>query len=40
MKHQFITMITDAIFNLADRKGSSRQGIWKYLQTKFGASEA
>jgi hypothetical protein len=28
-------MITQAIFDLADRKGSSRDAIWKYLLVKF-----
>ena len=29
-----IFMITDAIFTLADRKGSSREAIWKYISSK------
>jgi len=38
MKLQFLHMITDAIFHLGERKGSSREAIWKYLQTKYPAS--
>jgi hypothetical protein len=28
-------MITDAILNLQERSGSSREAIWKYLKMKF-----
>ena len=35
MKLQFLHMITDAIFHLGERRGSSREAIWKYLQTRF-----
>ena len=34
-KLNYLTMITDAIFNIGDRKGSSREAIWKYLNKKF-----
>ena len=34
-KLPYIDMITQAIFDLADRKGSSRDAIWKYLLVKF-----
>ena len=34
-KDRYIDMITKAIFDLADRKGSSRDAIWKYLLVKF-----
>ena len=33
-KIKMIFMITDAIFTLADRKGSSREAIWKYISSK------
>ena len=33
-KFKFIYMITDAIFTLGDRKGSSREAIWKYISSK------
>ena len=35
MKLQFLTMITDAILNLQERSGSSREAIWKYLLMKY-----
>lgn len=35
MKLNFIHMITDAIFSLGERTGSSREAIWKYVHTKF-----
>jgi len=35
MKLQYIHMITDAIFSLGERQGSSREAIWKYVHTKF-----
>ena len=28
-------MITQAIFDIGDKKGASRDAIWKYLQVKF-----
>jgi hypothetical protein len=34
-KLPYIDMITQAIFDLAERKGSSRDAIWKYLLMKF-----
>ena len=34
-KLQYINMITQAIFDIGDRKGASRDAIWKYLQMKF-----
>lgn len=34
-KLPYIDMITHAIFEIADRKGASRDMIWKYLQVKF-----
>jgi hypothetical protein len=34
-KLTYIDMITQALFALADRKGSSRDAIWKYLLVKF-----
>jgi hypothetical protein len=34
-KLDYLTMITDAIFTLGERKGSSRAAIWKYVSTKF-----
>ena len=33
-KYKMIIMITDAIFSLGDRKGSSREAIWKYISGK------
>lgn len=35
MKLKFVTMITDAIFTLGERSGSSREAIWKYIKMKF-----
>jgi histone H1/5 len=35
LKHSYLEMITNAIFNLQERKGSSRDAIWKYLQMQF-----
>lgn len=35
MKHKYLEMVTDAIFHLQERKGSSRDAIWKYIQTKY-----
>lgn len=35
LKNTYLEMITDAIFNLQERKGSSREAIWKYLQMQF-----
>ncbi len=34
-KHSYFEMIEDAILTLGDRKGSSRQGIWKVISTKY-----
>ena len=34
MKYKYVYMITDAIFTLGEKKGSSREAIWKYLQGK------
>merc|ERR1719183_555488 len=34
MKYKTIIMITDAIFSLGDRKGSSREAIWKFVSSK------
>jgi hypothetical protein len=31
-------MITDAIFSLGERNGSSREAIWKYLKNKYSES--
>ena len=33
-KIKTVIMITDAIFTLADRKGSSREAIWKFISSK------
>ena len=33
-KHKYVYMITDAIFTLADKKGATRDAIWKYLEGK------
>ena len=35
MKLRYDEMIVDAIFHLADRKGSSRDSIWKYLSLTY-----
>ena len=35
MKHSFFEMIEDAVLTLGERKGSSRQAIWKYISTKY-----
>lgn len=34
-KHSYFEMIEDALITLAERKGSSRQAIWKYIATKY-----
>ena len=34
-KLKFAEMIIFAIFNLGERKGSSRQGLWKFVKTRF-----
>jgi hypothetical protein len=34
-KVAYVDMIATAILHLADRSGSSRDAIWKYLQMKF-----
>ena len=34
MKFKYIYMITDAIFALAERKGATRDQIWKYISSK------
>ena len=34
-KISYLDMITKAIFEIGDRKGASRDAIWKYLQVKF-----
>ena len=34
-KLSFFEMIEDAVLVLADRKGSTRQGIWKCISTKY-----
>ena len=39
IKHTYSDMIQDALVTLAERKGSSRQAIWKYISTKFPESE-
>ena len=31
-KYTYLQMITDAILKLSDRKGASRQAIWKYIK--------
>lgn len=33
--HTYFDMIEDAVLTLADRKGSTRQGIWKCIQAKY-----
>ena len=33
-KIKHVVMITDAIFTLADRKGSTREAIWKYISSQ------
>ena len=38
VKLQYSQMIVDAILTLADRGGSSRKGIWSYLQTNYSES--
>ena len=35
MKLRYDHMIVEAIFQLAERKGSARETIWKYLQLNF-----
>ena len=35
MKLKYLEMIVDAVFTLGERKGSSREAIWKYLQMKY-----
>ena len=35
LQHSYFEMIEDAILTLAERKGSSRQAIWKCISTKF-----
>lgn len=35
MKFKYPEMITDAILTLGERKGSSREAIWKYVQTQY-----
>ena len=34
-KISYLDMITQAIFEIGDRKGASRDAIWKYLLVKF-----
>lgn len=34
-KPQYFEMIEDAIINLSDRMGSSRQALWKYINSKY-----
>jgi len=34
-KHTYFEMIEDAILTLGERKGSSRQAIWKVISTKY-----
>lgn len=31
----YLDMIERAIFTLKDRKGSSRQGIWKFIHAQY-----
>jgi len=33
-KTKYLDMVTEAVFTLGERKGSSAQAIWKYLQVK------
>jgi len=35
MKQSYLAMVAEAIFHLQERKGSSAQAIWKYVQTRF-----
>lgn len=35
MKLNYIHMVIDAIFTLGEKKGSSREAIWKYVHTKY-----
>lgn len=37
-KFKYAEMIVDAIFKLGERKGSSREAIWKFLQTRYQSS--
>ena len=42
MKYRYVDMITEAIFTLAEPKGATRDGIWKFISTsrKFKESTA
>ena len=35
LKHSYTEMIHEALLTLAERKGSSRQAIWKVINTKY-----
>lgn len=35
MPSHYLEMIEDALIQLSDRKGSSRQAIWKYINSKY-----
>jgi hypothetical protein len=35
MKHSYMEMIEDAVITLGERKGSSRQALWKCVSTKY-----
>ena len=37
-KFKYVEMISDAICKLGERKGSSREAIWKFLMTRYQAS--
>lgn len=34
-KQRIFDLIEEAILTLADRKGSTRQGIWKFISAKY-----
>ena len=37
--HTYLEMIVDAIVTLSDRKGSSRQALWKCIQNKYAEAD-
>lgn len=39
-KFKHVEMIVDAIFKLGERKGSSREAIWKFMNTRYAKSVA